>query len=104
MGVSPDTLFNNLDYTIILSNYFTQGHVRFKLESGPIAEHLYVRGFALPEHLGLSYITEDPSTIFPEDALEFTHAPLPMPRTPQGYACDPNASRAPPQHTGKVPF
>ena len=73
MGVSPDTLFNNPDHTIILADYIAQGRVGFKPETGPITEFLYVGGFALLEHLRISYTTKDPYNIVPRDVLEFTH-------------------------------
>ena len=97
MGVSPDTLFNDPDHTIILADYLAQGRVGFRPESGPIAEFPYIGGFALPEHLGMSFSTKDPYNIFPGDVLEFTRTtPLP-PGQLRGYARNPDASLDPPQ-------
>ena len=97
MGISPDTLFNDPDHTIILADYLAQGRVGFRPESGPIAEFPYVRGFALPEHLRMSYSTEDPYNIFPGDVLEFTHTTPPPSRQLHGHTHNPDASLDPPQ-------
>ena len=67
---------NDPHYTTILADYLTQGRVGFKPEQGPIAEFPLVGRFALPEHLGLSYATEDPAIIFPGDVLEPAHVGL----------------------------
>ena len=105
MGVSPDTLFNNPDHTIILANYIAQGRVSFKPEMGPIAEFPYVGGFALPEHLGMSYSTEDPYNIIPRDMLEFTHTTPPPSQPLHGHSCRLDASLdSPPDVWGGCPL
>ena len=96
MGVSPDTLFNDPDHTIILADYIAQGRVSFKPETGPITEFPYVGGFALLEHLRISYTTKDPYNIVPGDVLEFTHTTPHPPRPLRGHACNPDASSDPP--------